>query len=135
MNPAHINWFALIAATLSAFIIGWIWYSPLLFGKAWMRVSGMTEEKARSAQIAKVFGTSFIFIFIAAINLAFFLADPSVQAWNGALYGFLTGFGWIFMGIGATAVFEQRGWTYILINGGYWVVSMTIMGSILGVWK
>jgi hypothetical protein len=82
-----------------------------------------------------IYSTAFVFIFIAAVNLAFLLADPSVHAGNGALYGFLTGFGWVFMGIGVTAVFEQRGWTYILINGGYWVVSLTVMGLILGAWK
>ena len=54
---------------------------------------------------------------------------------NGALYGFLTGIGWVLPGIGVTAQFEQRGWTYIFINGFYWVVSLTVMGLILGAWR
>jgi hypothetical protein len=135
MNPANINWLAVVAATLSAFAIGGLWYSSLLFGKSWMKASGMTDEKAKSANMLKIYGTAFIFILIAAINLAYFLADPSITAGKGAFYGFLTGFGWVFMGIGVTALFEQRSWTYIFINGFYWVVSLTVMGLILGAWK
>jgi hypothetical protein len=135
MNPANINWLAVLVATLVSFLIGYAWYSPLLFGKAWMRASGMTEEKAKSANMGKIFGSAFGLTLLAAVNLAFFLADPSVHAGNGALYGFLTGFGWVLPGIGVTAMFEQRGWAYILINGFYWVVSLTVMGLIMGVWK
>jgi hypothetical protein len=135
MNPASINWLAVIAATLSAFAIGGLWYSAFLFGKAWMRVSGVSEEKAKSSNMLKIYGTAFLFILIAALNLAFFLSGPSITAGNGAFYGFLTGFGWVFMGIGVIALFEQRSWTYIFINGFYWVVSLTVMGLILGAWK
>ena len=85
--------------------------------------------------MGKIFGSAFGLTLLAAVNLAFFLADPSVHAWKGALYGFLTGFGWVLPGIGTTALFEQRGWIYILINGFYWVVSLTVMGFIMGAWK
>jgi len=135
MNPANINWAAVIVSSISAFVIGGLWYSSLMFGKAWMKASGMTDEKAKSANMVKTYSASFLFTLIAATNLAFFLADPSVTAGTGALYGFLTGFGWVCTGIGVIALFEQRGWTYIFINGFYWVVSLTVMGLILGAWK
>ncbi len=135
MNPANINWFAVIVSALSAFFIGYFWYSKMLFGKAWMKASGMTEEEAKSGNAGKIFGSAFVFIFIAALNLAFFLSDSSISASSGALYGFLTGFGWVLPGIGVVALFEQKSWTYILINGFYWVASLTVMGLILGSWK
>ena len=135
MNPENINWLAVLVATISAFVIGFAWYSNTLFGKVWMRVAGVSEEKAKSANMPKIFGTAFALTLLAAINLAFFLADPSINTWNGALYGFLTGLGWVLHGIGVTAQFEQRGWTYIFINGFYWVVSLTVMGLILGAWR
>jgi hypothetical protein len=135
MNPANINWLAVVVSTLAAFFIGFIWYSPLLFAKVWMKASGMTEEKAKSGNMGKIFVTAFLFTFIAAVNLAFFLADPSITTSSGAFYGFLTGFGWVLTGIGVIAMFEQKSWVYILINGFYWVVSLTVMGLILGAWK
>jgi len=91
--------------------------------------------KSEVGKYEKIYGTAFIFIFIAAVNLAFFLADPSVDAKSGAFYGFLTGFGWVLTGIGVIAMFELKSWTYIVINGFYWVVSLTVMGFILGAWK
>ncbi len=59
MNPENINWLAVIATTFSAFVIGGFWYSSLLFGKAWMKVSGMTEEKSKSANMIKTYGFAF----------------------------------------------------------------------------
>ena len=135
MNPENINWLAVLVSTIVSFIIGFAWYSQMLFGKVWMRVSGMTEEKAKSANMGKVFGSAFGLTLLAAVNLAFFLADPSVHAWNGALYGFLTGFGWVAMSIALMALYELRSFKYILINAGYVTVGFTVAGLILGAWK
>ncbi len=135
MNPEPVNWLAVIAATISGFVLGGLWYSQLLFGKTWMKAAEMTDEKVRSANMIKTYGCAFIFMLIAAVNLGYFLASPAIQAADGALYGFLTGFGWMFMGVGVIALFEQKSWPYIFINGGYWVVTMTVMGLIIGAWK
>ncbi|MFT4767422.1 MAG: hypothetical protein ACI8RN_000548 [Glaciecola sp.] len=67
--------------------------------------------------------------------LAMFLGAPNITLQIGALYGFLTGFGWIFFAFGVVGLFELRSWSYILVNGGYWVVTMTLMGAIWGAWK
>ena len=135
MNPANVNWLAVVVSALSSFIIGAIWYSGALFGKAWKKANNLTDEQINSGNKAKIFGLSFLFILIAAVNLGFFLADPSVKAANGALYGFLTGFGWVLPAFAVVALFELKSWAWILINGFYWVVSFTVMGLILGAWK
>ena len=53
----------------------------------------------------------------------------------GAIAGLLTGLGWVSLSIGIIALFENRSWKYILINGGYMTLAFTIMGIILGGWK
>lgn len=138
MDFSAFNWFAVIAASLVGFVIGFIWYGPL-FGKKWMNSVGMTEEDAQNGNMKKIFGVSFIFQFVMAICLAmFFFGDPEgaemITASSGAFYGFLTGFGWVAMSIGVNALYEQKSWSYILINGGFWVVVYTLMGLILGAW-
>ncbi|MEE4110119.1 MAG: DUF1761 domain-containing protein, partial [Halieaceae bacterium] len=45
---------------------------------------------------------------------------------------FLAGFGWVFFAFVVVGLFELRSRNYILINGGYWIVTMTVMGAILG---
>jgi hypothetical protein len=49
--------------------------------------------------------------------------------------GFLAGFGWAAMGIGIVSLFERRSLSYVLINGGYLTVALTVMGVILGAWR
>lgn len=139
MDMSNINIWAVLVATLSAFLIGWLWYGPL-FGKAWMSESGMTEEKVRQGNMGKIFGLAFVFELVMAFNLAmFFYGDPAaaemINAGNGALYGFLTGFGWVFFALAVVSLYEHKSWKYIFINGGYWTVTLTVMGLILGAWK
>lgn len=139
MDFSAINWLAVIAAVLSAFAVGFAWYGPL-FSKAWMVEAGMTEEKIAQGNMARTFGFALLFQFVMAFCLAmFFFGNPDaadqVNAGTGAFYGFLTGFGWVAMAIGVNALFEQRSFRYIAINGGYWVVVFTLMGLILGAWR
>ena len=66
----HINHFAVIAAALATFLIGGLWYSPLLFHRAWKDVNGLTDEQLRRGGMGKIFGLSFLFSWIMAYNLA-----------------------------------------------------------------
>lgn len=139
MDISNINFLAVIAATLSTFLVGWLWYGPL-FGKAWMKEVGVSEEEVEQGNMGKIFGLSFIFEFIMAFNLAMFFhgspeASEAITAGTGAFYGFLTGFGWIFFAMAVNSLYEQKSWKYIFINGGYWTVAFTVMGLILGAWK
>jgi hypothetical protein len=135
MNPSELNWLAVMAAALSTFLIGGLWYSPILFAKPWMRANGFTDEDMKNVNMAKVFGLSFVFSVLMAANLAMFLADPGTTVSWGATAGFLAGFGWVALGLAIIALFEKRSWSYILINGGYMVVAFVVMGLILGAWR
>jgi hypothetical protein len=130
----QVNYWAILVSALSTFLIGGIWYSPALFGKAWMRENGFTEESMKNSNMMKIFGLSFILALIAAINLAMFLGN-SMSIGEGAFYGFLAGFGWVATFIGTHYLFERKSFTLFLINAGYSIVSLTVMGVILGAWK
>ena len=123
MDFSNLNLWAILASALSAFVIGSLWYGPL-FGKAWMKASGLTEEKIKQGNMVKIFSLAFIFELIMTFNLAmFFYGQPEgvemINAGNGAFYGFLTGFGWVFFALAVNSLYEQRSWKYILINEGY----------------
>ena len=80
-----------------------------------------------------VFGLSFLFALFMAINLALFVGKEDLT--YGMIAGFMTGFGWVSFSIAIIALFENRPLKYVLINGGYMIVSFTLMGLILGAWK
>ncbi|MEI8048028.1 MAG: DUF1761 domain-containing protein [Bacteroidota bacterium] len=135
MNFATLNWLAIIVSTLAFFGFGAVWYSPLAFGKMWMKETGITAEAATKVNMVKTMGLTLVFSFIMALNLALFMNSPEIGASQGAMYGFFTGFGWIAMAIFVSGQYEFRSTRYMLINAGYNVVGLTIMGLILGAWK
>lgn len=129
---ANINWLSILAASLSAFVIGGIWYGPL-FGKAWMAASGKTEEELQQRNMVQVFTVSLLLILIAAINLEMFIGLEGTLAY-GMFAGLLAGIGWVATLIGVIYLFEKRSLKLWLINAGYSVIALTLMGSILGAW-
>lgn len=133
MSLHGLNVWAVLAAAVSAFVIGGLWYSPVLLGTAWRRANGFQADLGPAG--ARVFVISFVLSLVMAINLALFLNDPKTNAVWGATAGFLAGFGWAGMGIGIVALFERKSWSYLLINGGYLTVALTLMGAILGAWR
>src|SRR4030095_14899756 len=76
MDFSTINWLAVLVAGVSSFVVGGIWYSPPLFGKAWMKDNNFTEEQIKKGgNKGKIFGFTFIFSLVMAANLGMFLAD------------------------------------------------------------
>jgi hypothetical protein len=131
MDFASINWFAVLVAALSTFLIGGIWYGPL-FGKTWMEEEGFSEEDLKDANMAKIYGIAFILELIMALNLAMFIQGVSIA--QGAFYGFLTGFGWIALAMGVNALFSRITFRLWFINSFYFVITFTLMGTILAAW-
>ena len=129
-----INYWAILVAALSTFLIGGLWYSPAVFGKAWMKENGFTEEDMKKGNMAKIFGLAFFLGLIAAFNLAMFMG-PEDRAEMGALWGFLAGFGWVATFVGTHYLFERKSFKLFLINAGYSVVALTVMGVIIAAWK
>jgi len=137
MNAGSINWLAVIAAALSSFVLGGLWFSPVLFAKAWIKESKVKTEGLTQSEKIRPFIFTFFFAVIMAINLAFFLVDSPIQKTDaqwGLTAGALAGV-WGFCAIAITALFEQKTWRYIFINGGYILVSLAIMGLIIGAWR
>ncbi len=159
----YLNPIAMLAAAVSALFVGFIWYNPKVFGNAWMEASGMTEEKIKGGNMAKIFGFALLFAFMLATALPGIvihqmgayslmggdpsLALPSYEAFmsdysgafrtfkHGALHGVLAGVFIALPIIGTNALFERRSAKYIFINSSYWIVTLGIMGAIICGWK
>ena len=135
MDFSTINYFAVLAAAVSTFVLGGLWYSPLLFGKPWMRANNFSDADVQTFSKARMFGWSIVFSLVMAINLAMFLGGPGTNATWGMTAGVLTGLGWVAMAIAIIGVFENKSWAYIAINGGYMTIAFAIMGLIIGAWR
>ena len=129
-----INFTAVLAAAVASFIVGGLWYS-LMFKNAWMKANRFTEEDLSKRNPAVMFGVSFLLSLVMAFNLAAFLGNEGVSLKWGMTAGALAGAGWVTAALAVTAVFESRGWLYVAVNGGYWIVAFVVMGGIIGAWR
>ena len=129
----EVNYLAVIAAAIATFVLGGLWYSPALFGKVWQREAGVTEEKMNSANMALIFGLTFVLSLIAAWVFALFLGPrPPMALGLGA--GFSAGLCWVAASLGINYLFERKSLKLWLINGGYHTLQFTIIGLILALW-
>jgi hypothetical protein len=101
----EINWLAVLAAALSSFLLGGVWYSAL-FAKAWRKAAGLTDEQIKNGNMALIFGGSFVLALIASASFAVFLGR-GLDATTGALYGF-TGFAGSALRSGSTTCSSGR---------------------------
>ena len=127
-----MNWLAVIAAALSSFVLGGVWYSAL-FAKPWMQAAGLTQEQVNSGNKILIFGGTFVLALISAATFAVFLG-PNITAVQGALYGLCAGACWVGASFGSTYLFEHKPLSLFLINGGYRALQFTLIGLILGAW-
>ena len=135
MEAMHINHLAVFVCAIANLAVGALWYSPALFYRAWQKETKLSDEDIKKASPTKMYGLGFVLALVISYNLAFFLGDDKTDWVWGTTAGFLAGFDWAAMVFTIIALFEQRSWRYILINGGYIVVYFTLIGFILGIWR
>jgi hypothetical protein len=129
----EINVWAVLAAGLSSLILGGLWYSPVLFGKAWSAASGVTEAQMNAANPVKTLGTTFVLAAIGAAVFAMFLGPRPAPMFATAA-GLSAGLCWVAGSFGINYLFEQRSLRLFLINGGYHTLQYTLIGLVLGLW-
>lgn len=126
----EFNIWAVLAAAVSAFILGGLWYSPVLFGKVWQREAGLSDEQIKAGNMGLIFGLSFVACLAASFVFAMFLGPrPSVTLGLGA--GFSAGLFWVGSSFAINYLFERKSLKLFLVNGGYHTLQFTLIGVIL----
>lgn len=126
----EVNWLAIVIAALASFLLGGLWYSPVLFGKAWQRETGLTDERLKQGNMARIFALSFVLALLAAWNFANFLG-PRPSLVFGTAVGASAGLLWVAGSFGINYLFERKSLKLFLINGGYHTVQFAIIGLVL----
>ena len=130
---SQVNYLAVIAAALSSFLVGGLWYSKMLFGEIWNRENGSGSKAGQGGHPAKVFGVSFVFSLIAAFAFACWLGqNASLQ--DSVVKGLLAGFGMVAASFGINYQFANRTMLLWLVDAGYHTVQFVLFGVILGLW-
>lgn len=128
----ELDFLAVLVAALVGFGAGALWYSPLLFAKAWAEETGITEEKARERNPAMTFGVSFVITLIGAAAMDMFLDPDTMGVLGCTLAGLCVGLVWVGGSVAINYLFEHKSMRHWLITGGYHTIQYTLIGLILG---
>ena len=135
-----LNVGAVFLAAVATMVLGFLWYSPLLFARPWMKLMGYApDDKTKLDEMrkeaAKLYGISFVTSLISAIVLARILR---LTISHTVLHGIRTGIG-VWLGFVTTVqltdkLFSNRPLQLYLINSGYQLLCYIAMGAILAAW-
>ena len=124
----NLNVWAVLVAALSCFLLGGVWYSPLLFGKAWTKAANQVP----GAHPARVFALSFVFAVVAAVGFGLWVGHPTLK--DALLQGLLAGGCFVAASFGINYQFANRGPVLWAIDGGYHTVQFLLFGLVFGLW-
>ena len=130
-----VNWLGVLAAAVAGFLIGGLWYGPL-FGKAWQRESGLSDERIKNANMPLIFGTTFVLNLFAAFILAHVLdtyGEPGLNLSIMIAGGISLGF--VVTSLGVNYLFARASLKLFLIDSSYWLLNYIAMGAILSVMR
>lgn len=135
MLEVDVNIWAVLVAAVVYFMIGGLWYS-MLFGKQWMELSGMTEEKIKeSGSNAGTYLVTFVLLLILSYVLAHMVAyTGAVTLAEGLLVGFWLWFGFVATTMLIDGLYAGRRHKLTAINAGYHLVGILAAAAILTVW-
>lgn len=130
----NINWLSLILSTFIPIVVGFIYYQKEILGKAWMATISMPKEKRIKVSPIVSFSISFFVCFLLSFFLLLVCNGQEGQFdsfQNGAYQGLLLSL-LVVIPISITGVlFNERSWGNMIINAGYWLISLPLMGGIL----
>ena len=138
MEMQSVNFLAIVVSAIVSMALGMLWYGPL-FGKAWMKMAGLSKEdmeKAKKAGMAKAYVITLFGALIMAYVLAHFVqAGNLATITGGAMIGF-----WAWLGFVATTslspiLWEKKPWSLYVLNNGYTLAVLLANGAILAVWR
>jgi hypothetical protein len=132
----NLNHWALLVAALVLWLIGAVWYSPILFARPWMKLIPAPASPGKSNAMVVGMISSFICDIVLAFVLWHFVTWAGAHSWaTGAFIGFLTWLGFIVAPQLPQGIYENRPFPLFAINSGYWLVGLLISGALLATWR
>lgn len=133
-----VNSLAVLVAAVAVFVLGWLWYSPLLFFKPWMRARGMDPATAMAG--AKMPVGKLVVELLRCLVLTYVIAELvtlfGVHHWMGAVrFGVFLWVGFPVILLVGSILWENVPWKVAAIHAGDWLVKMLVIPLIVSAWR
>jgi hypothetical protein len=135
MRELQLHPFPILGATVARMALGALWYSPVLFLKPWMKMTGISEQQMKQGMGAKIAAD-----IVGSLLMAFVMAHmvgwaEATEALGGLAVGFLCWIGFVAVATVNTVTYEKRPFKLFALHNGYNLLSLLAMGVILAVWR
>ena len=135
MHLASINWLAVIIAGIAGWLVGAVWYNVL--SKQWLAAQGKTMETAKQDAGGQSLPVLLVIVFAANLIMAVMLYGIMTHVGpftvrSGMISGALIWFGFVITVIATNYAFQGRKPMLTVIDGGYWLAVLLVIGGILG---
>lgn len=137
MDFSNINYLAVIVAAIAGFALGSLWYGTALFGKAWQKELGFTDEYLKEGNMAKIFGFAFLLMIVMSLGMSFLIRGHfggEVDMLSGLKHGFYIGLVFVGASMGINMLFQRKSMKLWFIDAGYQILILCIMGAVIGAW-
>ena len=142
MHPVHVNYLAILVAAIVMMAVGFAWHGPL-FGKVWVKLQKLTPSQVRAAARSGMlwrnlaaFGAFLVMSWVLAHAVIFAGAYMKMNpAANGLVCGFMNWLGFVAPVTLGTVLWERKSFKLWLFTNGYYLLSLLLMGLILGLWR
>ena len=129
-----LNWWAIIVAALAQCVIGWMWYG-VFFKEQWMKLSGQKDMKGWAMTMVWGLVVALVMSYVLAYAITFSTAYTHSGALSGGLMsGFFNRLGFIAPVTLCIVLYEKKSWNLWFLINGFWLVTLLVMGGILGMW-
>ncbi len=144
----EINWLALVVAALIPTVVGFIYYNPKILGTVWMKSLGKTEEELRDGfnmPLTMIVGLVLSFLLAFVLKVIVETGHKTVEAgelvWgsthtfgHGAFHGLFYGLLIATPILITNGMYERKSWSNMLLNCGYWIITISLMSGLLDAW-
>jgi hypothetical protein len=131
-----VNHWAILVAALIQWLLGALWYSPVLFARPWMAMIGVTPNPDKRKSIVWGMLSSLIGDIILSFILWHIIFWSGAVTWKaGAFVGCIVWLGFFAAPNFAQGIYESRPFKLFAINNGYWLVCLFVTGALLAVWR
>ncbi len=137
MTVPEINYIAVVLATLSSMVVGAVWYTPKVFGNYWMKQSGIEPDSGAPflrpmiVTVLVSFVTAWVLAGAAFISYEFYGGS---FLWNAVLTAVILWAGFTAARFITHDQFDRRPAGLTVLNCAHELVTLVIMGVIIGVW-
>lgn len=130
----EINFLAIAAGAVAFWLLGTLWYSPLLFSKVWQKEVGLSDDQIRTGNMAMIFGGSLVFMFLMCFMLYFVLMGHQAEELtftHGGFHGLLLGILVAASSMGINYLYQRKSIKLFLIDGLYQVLGLALAGAVM----